>query len=156
MSEKLDELDRSILVQLQEDGRRSFREIGRSLQVAEGTVRARVRRLQSAGVLNIVAYVDPMRVGSYTLSLLLVAVEPDHHDEAVETLMARPEVSYLSSALSDRADLLVEFSAGDDQHKWEFVNLVVRAIPGVTRTEILSIVRTHKFLYRLPADGGGA
>ncbi len=150
MPEKLDELDRLILVQLQEDGRKPLREIGRSLEVSEATVRTRVKRLQSAGILNIVAYVDPMQVGNYTLSLLLVQVDPQHHDNAVETLVQRPEVSYLSSTLSGRADLLVEFSAGDDQHKWEFVNHVVRSIPGVTHTEILSIVQTHKFFYRLP------
>ncbi|WP_162464275.1 MULTISPECIES: Lrp/AsnC family transcriptional regulator [unclassified Mycolicibacterium] len=149
MSDKLDELDRSILTHLQEDGRKPFREIGRALQVAEATVRTRVKRLQTAGLLNIVAYVDPMQMGSYTLTLLLVVIEPDHHADAVELLMQRPEVSYLASALSDRADLLVEFSASDDHQRWEFVNLV-RQIPGVSRAEFLPIIRTHKFFYRLP------
>jgi len=41
----LDELGRRIIEELQEDARQSFREIGRKLEVSEGTVRNRVRSL---------------------------------------------------------------------------------------------------------------
>ncbi|MET0971891.1 MAG: AsnC family transcriptional regulator, partial [Thermoleophilaceae bacterium] len=40
----LDDLDRRILIELQEDGRRSYREIGSKLGVSAGT--ARVRAMQ--------------------------------------------------------------------------------------------------------------
>jgi Lrp/AsnC family transcriptional regulator for asnA, asnC and gidA len=149
VTDDLDELDRAIVTQLQEDGRRSFREIGRSLRIPESTVRSRVKRLQTVGILNIVAYVDPMQLGNYTLSLLLVKIEPEFHGQVVEKLMGRPEVTYLSTALSGTADLLVEFISADDQQRWDFMNLVVRALPGVDEVEILPIVRTHKFMYRL-------
>jgi len=44
MQTEFDDIDRAILRELQEDGRRSFRAIARSVGVSEGTVRARVRR----------------------------------------------------------------------------------------------------------------
>lgn len=151
MAEELDDLDKSIIVELQEDGRRPFRELSRALGVSEATIRARVKRLQSAGVLVITAYVDPIRVGDFTLSLLSVTLDPRRHDAVVEELMKRAEVSYLASTLG-AADLLVEFSSDDDQAKWTFVNKVVRSMPGVTHVEVLSVVRTHKFMYRLKKD----
>lgn len=151
MAEDLDEIDRAIIRDLQVDGRKSFREIGRSLRVAEGTVRSRVKRLQASGVLSIVAFVDPMRLGRYRLSLLLVKVDPQERTTVVSALAARPEVSYLSSALG-ATDLLVEFVAEDELGRWEFVNGVVRSLPGVQGVEIISIVETHKILYRLPGS----
>jgi Transcriptional regulators len=152
MAEELDEIDRAIIQDLQIDGRRPFREIARSLSIAEGTVRARVKRLQASGVLNIVAFVDPMRLGHYRLSLLLVKIDPRERDSVVGTLTSRDEVSYLSSALGV-TDLLVEFVAQDEHGRWDFVNGIVRSLPGVLSVEVISIVETHKILYRLPKSG---
>ena len=45
MQTEFDDTDRAILRELQEDGRRSFRAIARSVGVSEGTVRSRVRRI---------------------------------------------------------------------------------------------------------------
>lgn len=52
---QLDDLDRGIISQLQQDGRRPFRAIARALGVAEGTVRYRAGRLQEEGMLRILA-----------------------------------------------------------------------------------------------------
>ncbi|MFM9125403.1 MAG: Lrp/AsnC family transcriptional regulator, partial [Actinomycetota bacterium] len=42
----LDATDEAILRALQEDGRRSYRSVARDVGVSEGTVRARVRKLE--------------------------------------------------------------------------------------------------------------
>lgn len=152
MAEELDEIDRAIIQDLQIDGRRPFREIARSLSIAEGTVRARVKRLQASGVLSIVAFVDPVRLGQYRLSLLLVKIDPHERDSVVSALSSRDDVSYLSSALGV-TDLLVEFVAQDEHGRWDFVNGVVRSLPGVLSVEVISIVETYKILYRLPKSG---
>ena len=66
----LDPTDEAILRALQEDGRRSYRSIARDVGVAEGTVRARVRKLETLGALRVVAFVDPARLGNSVLALL--------------------------------------------------------------------------------------
>lgn len=53
--DSLDHLDRAILHQLEEDGRRAFREIARVVGTSEATVRARVKRMQDLEILRIVA-----------------------------------------------------------------------------------------------------
>lgn len=55
----LDDVDEAILRELQVDGRRAYREIARTVGVSEGTVRTRVKRLREAGLLRILAFVDP-------------------------------------------------------------------------------------------------
>ena len=77
--EPLDHLDREILRNLQEDGRRAFREIARSLGVSEATVRTRFRRLQDSGILRILAFADPFRLGGSVLALVLLRVQADAH-----------------------------------------------------------------------------
>ena len=46
---KLDDLDHAIIRELEQDGRRAFREIARTVDTSEATVRARVTRLPEAG-----------------------------------------------------------------------------------------------------------
>lgn len=55
---KIDEINISIINHLK-DGRVAFKKIADDLLVSEGTVRARVKRLQEEGVLEIAGFVDP-------------------------------------------------------------------------------------------------
>jgi len=54
----IDEINLAIINHLQ-DGRMPFKKIADSLAISEGTVRARVKKLKSEGVLDITALVDP-------------------------------------------------------------------------------------------------
>jgi DNA-binding Lrp family transcriptional regulator len=89
---RLDELDRAIISQLQEDGRKPFRAIARSLGVAEGTVRFRATRMQEEGALHILALADPFALGYAVQASVLVRVTPTAHGDVAETLAAWPEV----------------------------------------------------------------
>jgi len=55
---KIDEINISIINHLK-NGRVSFKKIADDLLVSEGTIRARVKRLQDEGVLEIAGLVDP-------------------------------------------------------------------------------------------------
>src|SRR2546430_9882831 len=60
----LDELDWRILDELQADGRLSFKELGRRVNLSSPAVGERVRRLEEAGVITgYHARVDPGRAG---------------------------------------------------------------------------------------------
>jgi Lrp/AsnC family transcriptional regulator for asnA, asnC and gidA len=58
---KIDEMNISIINYLK-DGRVPFKRIADDLQVTEGTIRARVKKLQEEGVLEISGLVDPEAV----------------------------------------------------------------------------------------------
>lgn len=145
-SESLDDLDRAILRQLEEDGRRAFREIARTLGTSEATVRARVKRMQDLEILRIVAFADPERLGNQQLALLMISVDPHRHTDVVEALTALPQISYVSTLLG-RADICAEVGSANNVELWEFLNAHVNSIEGVRAVETMSVLHVHKLRY---------
>lgn len=145
----MDDLDRSIIRELEEDGRRPLREIGRSLGASEATIRARVKRLQELGILRIVAFADPKSLGGSQLSLAFLTVEPAKHDDVVAALVDFPEITYVST-LMGRSDICIEVSTRDNDELWEFLRRKVNLIPGVTGVETTAILQVHKLRYTTP------
>lgn len=146
----LDATDEAILRALQEDGRRSYRSVARDVGVSEGTVRARVRKLEQLGALRVVAFVDPARVGTPVLALLELRVESGRRDALIEALCAWPEVTYVSSLIG-RADLMLQVMCTDNDALGRIIARV-RALDGVTGLEPMLELEVHKFTY---AKAGG-
>jgi Lrp/AsnC family transcriptional regulator for asnA, asnC and gidA len=141
-----DETDERILEALQDDGRRSFRDIAREISVSEGTVRTRVRRLQGAGALRFLAFVDPSQLGHRVLALVLVRVQSEHQERLVNAATAWPETTYVSSLLG-RADVYLQVICADNETLWSIVSRL-RTLPGVLETETMLELQVHKFAYR--------
>jgi Lrp/AsnC family transcriptional regulator for asnA, asnC and gidA len=142
----VDSLDLAIVERLQQDGRRPFTDIAQDLQVSEGTVRNRVSRMIEDQVLQIVGMVDPHRLGMDAPALIGVALEPGDWDPAIEAIANFHEVSYLV-LVSGEFDLLVEVMCRDRNHLAEFLNVSLRRVPGVVRTQTFTILRTYKLAY---------
>jgi len=68
---KIDEINYAIINHLR-DGRIPFKKIADNLEISEGTVRARVKKLKDEGVLDITALVDPEALPDQ--SVLMVGV----------------------------------------------------------------------------------
>jgi len=85
-----DPLDRNIIAELCRDGRISSRQLGRKYGVNAGTIRYRIRALESRGVIGLHALVDPSAVGLRCFALLRVCVDTPHFD-AVATEMKKKD-----------------------------------------------------------------
>ena len=123
--------DERILEALQTDGRRSFRDIAREIGVAEGTVRTRVRRLEAAGVLRFLAFVDPSQLGQRVLALVFARFEAQHQSRVVDAATAWPETTYVSSLLG-RADVYLQVICADNDMLWGIVSRLGRC-PACSR-----------------------
>ncbi len=145
----LDDIDREIVLQLQQDGRRSYREMARSLEVSEGTVRWRVRRLLDDGALRIAAIADPFRLGYTVLASMFLRVSPDRLEHVIATLVEWPEVVYVSSC-TGRVDVYIQVVCRSHEDLWELVAQRLPAIGGVTETETLMELKVHKLNYVYP------
>jgi Lrp/AsnC family transcriptional regulator for asnA, asnC and gidA len=157
---ELDRLDRAIISQLQEDGRRPLRAIARSLGVGEGTVRFRTTRLQEEGILRILALADPFALGYAVQASVLVRVSPTAHARVAETLTGWPEVMYLSSCAGS-ADLYMHIICRDHDDLWRLLAERLGSVEGVVGTETLMELHVHKARYVYPGltdailnDGG--
>ncbi len=142
----LDELDRAIIAQLAEDGRRPYRAIAKDLGVPETTVRFRARRLQREGVLTILAFVNPLKLGYSVLAAVLLRVEPEAHGRVVEAMKSWPEVKYMSSCAGS-VDLYTQIACRDHEDLWRLLTERIPAIGGVKETQTLMEIKLHKLEY---------
>jgi Lrp/AsnC family transcriptional regulator, regulator for asnA, asnC and gidA len=141
----LDETSKRIVEQLQQDGRRPYATIAKAVGLSEAAVRQRVQRLLDAGVMQIVAVTDPLRVGFQRQALIGLKIEGDLR-EAARQLAALDEVDYVV-VCAGSFDLLAEIVCEDDDHLLSILNDHVRTIPGVTNTETFVYLRLEKQTY---------
>jgi len=141
----LDATSKAIIEQLQIDGRRSYTEIGKAVGLSEAAVRQRVQKLTDAGVMQIVAVTDPMRLGFSRQAMLGIRVSGDTRVVA-DQLAEIPEISYV--VLSAGAfDILVEIVCEDDDALIELLNEKVRMLSGVASTETFVYLQLNKQKY---------
>jgi Lrp/AsnC family transcriptional regulator for asnA, asnC and gidA len=143
---QVDDVDVAIITALQEDGRRPYTEIARSLGLAEGTVRQRVARLQRIGVLQIVAVINPSRLGMRRL-VIGVQVRGRPVSLVEKAIREFPEVDYVAVSTGGY-DLVLMAACRDDDHVVDLVSERLRRIAGVDYLDVISILRETKDAYR--------
>ena len=139
-----DDISKQIIEQLQEDGRRSYASIGKAVGLSEAAVRQRVQRLQDAGVMQIVAVTDPLRLGFRRQAMIGVKCEGDL-EKAAGHLADMDEIDYVVITAGS-FDLLIEVVCEDDDHLLEILGRV-RAVPSVTGTETFVYLKLKKQTY---------
>lgn len=88
----IDELDRSIIAELRTDGRATNREIGTKLGLTAATVSSRIKRMEEANKLRVIAVSDFSAHGYQLLMPVAVEVEGRKVSEVAEDLAELPEV----------------------------------------------------------------
>ena len=141
----LDEIDKRIIEQLQQDGRRPYTQIAPAVGLSEAAVRQRVQRLIDSGVMQIVGVTDPKMIGFGRQAMIGLTVEGDTRKVA-DAVAALDEVVYVVLTAGS-LDVLVEVVVEDDEHLLELLNNKIRAIDGVRDTETFMYLRIHKETY---------
>jgi len=147
----LDDLDRSIVRLLQEDGRMPYRSMADRLGVSEGTVRYRLTRLFDEAVVRVVGVADPFKTGMDTVAITGLHVERHKIREAVAHLMAMDEVRYVA-VTTGTFDLIVEIVLPNNDDLHQFLVEKLAGVPGVGASDTWLVLRIHKQSYTwLPA-----
>lgn len=141
----LDSTSKAIIEQLQLDGRRSYAEIGKAVGLSEAAVRQRVQKLTDAGVMQIVAVTDPMRLGFSQQAMIGIRVSGDTRVVA-DTLAELPEVAYVVLSAGS-FDILAEIVCEDDNALIDLLNQSIRRIDGVVSTETFLYLQLKKQRY---------
>ena len=138
LSSPYDDLNQRIIRLLQEDGRAAYDEIGQKLGVSGGTVRNRVARMRDAGMLRIVAVVDPVAVDYESDAMLGIKTAPGIAPAAVaERLEPHPAVVYVMW-VSGRFDLLVEVVCDEETELAAFLNDHIHGQTDIAHVEVMS------------------
>ncbi len=144
MPSPLDQTDRRIVAALARDGRRSFRDIARELDISEGTVRFRVTRLQEEGLIRVTAVGSPLALGVEVYAMLLIRVKPGHVREAGRILTSYPNVRFVSATFGS-IDIIIQTLHRDTHDLHLFVNEELpRRIPAITNIETCQLAEVLK------------
>ena len=142
----VDEIDRDIIRILQRNGRTSNTDIGRSLGLTETTIRKRIGRLISEGLINVVAVPTPRAVGMTMSAIIGLSVRLGKLHAVGATIAGYPEVRYLGVS-TGRYDVMIEAFFNDHEHLLEFVSEKLGSLPEVTNIETSIILKVEKFSY---------
>ena len=144
LSTSLDDLDKRILKLLQFNGRLSFADLSRELDVAEATIRFRVNRLVSTGVITrFAALLDPAKVGMKVSGAILLKIDPAYLEEACKQLVSFSETQYLFQSTGEY-DVVSVIVARDMEHLNNLIKKT-KIIPGVKDARVSVTTRFLKF-----------
>jgi DNA-binding Lrp family transcriptional regulator len=132
---KVDELDRAIILALQENGRMALSEIARRAGVAPATVHERLAKLRRSGVVQgFGVRLDPRALGYTVTALIHLRTElADRVERTVADLRAIPEVEEVH-VVSGEYDLVVKIRARDTSHLQELLVTRVHRVAGFIRS----------------------
>jgi Lrp/AsnC family transcriptional regulator for asnA, asnC and gidA len=141
----LDPVSKRIIEQLQQDGRRSYSEIGRAVGLSEAAVRQRVQKLTEAGVMQVVAVTDPLQLGFTRQAMVGIRVTGD--TARVAAAIGDIEAVAYVVLTAGSFDILAEVVCEDDDDLIDLLNQRIRVIEGVQSTETFVYLRLHKQFY---------
>jgi Lrp/AsnC family transcriptional regulator, regulator for asnA, asnC and gidA len=143
--QSLDATDIAIIGHLQQDGRRAFTAIAKSLGVSEAGVRQRVARLLRSNVIQIVAVSSPLDLGLIWGEVHL-RVAGDRIETVARKLAELPEIDFVSICAGD-ADIIAGVVAHDREELTDVLVNRIRIIPGIEHSEFLLHLKILKDNY---------
>lgn len=142
----IDDLDRQILKYLQEDGRISYVTLANQLNVSEGTIRKRVKKLEENNILQIVGVTDPFKVGLDTVAFLWLEVQRGQVNNVIEKLKEVVSIRYLA-VTTGSYDLIAMVVLPNREELIKLLNEQVPSIEGIISTETSIILQIYKQIY---------
>jgi DNA-binding Lrp family transcriptional regulator len=146
MTSPLDELDARLIALMADEPRIGLSEAARRLNVARGTVQARLTKLTDRGVIRSFGpEVDPARMGYPVLAFVFLEITQGRLTEAVEHLESVPEVLEAHATSGPRV-LLCRVAARDTEQVQDIINrlLGTSAVRRSTSYIVLSTQIAHR------------
>jgi Lrp/AsnC family transcriptional regulator for asnA, asnC and gidA len=139
----LDELDRRLIEQLQDDGRRSILDLARAVEASPKTVRKRVTRLVDSGVIQITAVTTSEALGYGAIALVALELDGSRAATEIAAELARLEAADYVVVATGRYPVYVELFCRDRGELARIVDRNVRMLAGVRSAEVFPYLRLH-------------
>jgi len=117
--------------------------IARKLGVSEGTVRARLKRLKEAGILQIRALINPDVLSNKQLVIVAVRVAESKLLEKKAEELARLENVLSVSIASGRYDLIAEVLVDSNRGLVRFLTEELSLIEGILASESFIMLKSY-------------
>jgi Lrp/AsnC family transcriptional regulator for asnA, asnC and gidA len=148
----IDDVDRTIIRILQQDGRASYTDISREVALTGPAVRARIQRLTDTGAMRIVGITNPELLGMPAAAMLGIHVSKPAV-EVANAISQHPNVMYIVH-VAGGYDLLVEIICPSLEALATLVDTEIRSVAGVSRLEIFPyfLIHTERYGFEHPVD----
>src|ERR1043165_8247808 len=139
MKRGIDELDRKIVVHLQESGRQANSTIARKLGVSESTVRKRVDWLMREGIIHINAVPNPLKFDNPVVSLIGIRAEPSRIEDVGHALQAFREFRFIGLT-TGAYDYVTEAWFQSLEELRDFLKLSLHKVVGVRSVDVAHVL----------------
>lgn len=145
---KLDDTDAAILALLREDGRMSNREVGRALDISEGTVRQRLKKLIDAKAMRLGLVTDIHTTGLSVGVTVRIKAVPERIRAIAQALAQLESTSFVSLTLG-RFDILAVLVARSRIEAADIIDNHIASLDGVRAVDAQEPVSYPKHRYDL-------
>lgn len=141
---KIDDIDRKILQLLTENGRLSYADIGKQLNLSRVAVRERVHQLMNHGVIEKFSVViNSEKIGKHVSAFFEVDCEPAYLVEVAQKLADNPSVASCYQ-MTGPSTLHMHVLVDDFSTLEHFINNELYNLEGITRVESNILLRRFK------------
>ena len=130
----LDEIDLKIITELQADGRLSYADLARKLQINNSTALRRIKKLLEDGVITVHAVTDPKKVGLPVMAFIALNVEQSRIDDICNFLSTSPSIYFIATSFG-RYDILITIQSPSTDALSQFIKEKITTTPGVLKAE---------------------
>lgn len=129
-----DHIDRAIISALQKNGRESYKNIAKELDVSDGTVRLRVEKMIKSNYLKISARVDPLYSENCIVAQIGISLESPANREVMEKISKFKGVQSVNN-VTGRYDLVIEVFMDSRSELRRFLLEELSTVDGVRSSE---------------------
>ena len=142
----LDSLDWKILINIQENSKQTYSEVGRKLGVAHSTIYDRIRKMERNGIIKKWTIdIDLEKLGiNYITARMTVYTDPKLTENVAEKLSKEKEVMEVSLSLSEDLLILAKVLAKDQNSLHSFIAKKVAPLQGVMRIRTSIVTKKIK------------
>ncbi|MBO2537810.1 MULTISPECIES: Lrp/AsnC family transcriptional regulator [Rummeliibacillus] len=141
---QLDEMDHQIIELLNQNGRISFTDLGKKVNLSRVAVQARIQALLEKGVIErFTAVINPEQIGFQVSAFFNVEVEPKNLQEVAEILASDPAVSSLYH-MTGPSKLHMHGLFRDNREMEEFLEKRLYPLPGIMSVDCQILIKRYK------------
>ncbi len=131
---QIDHIDKKIISALQKNGRESYKNIARELDVSDGTVRLRVEKMIRNNYLRISASVNPLFFENCIVAQVGINLEKRANKDVMEQISRFTGVQSVNN-VTGRYDLVIEVFVNSRKELRRFLVEDLSTIDGINATE---------------------
>ncbi|GAK04796.1 transcriptional regulator, AsnC family [Geomicrobium sp. JCM 19037] len=140
---ELDRMDFKILAHLQENGKQSYSEIARGLEVSEGTIRSRVNKMLKEEVFEFIIHTNPNKIGLHVQAIIGLETRLGKQDSIACRLQGHGAVRFIG-AFSGKHDLIIQAYFRNNDELIGFVNQELSEIEGIISVDVNVELKQYK------------